>query len=113
MGIWGHGKPWSPSREPVTFGIEIELTGNPRDVDVSPSNKMDYKRAGFRKLQSALEVEKIKTRMDPVNSDGRFRKYPEDYDQWNLQQDSSIEPRDEYTASMFSPKLLNTRSYIF
>ena len=96
----------SPSREAVGFGIELELTGIPRNVDVSPSNKWDYKRAGFQNLQSRMEMLGVKTRMDPVKSNGRFYKYPEDYDQWNLQQDSSIEPRDEYAASKFSPKIL-------
>ena len=102
----------SPSREAIGFGIELELTGIPRNVDVSPRKKLDYKRAGFRKLQSAMEKRGIKTRMDPVNSDGRFYKYPEDYDQWNLQQDSSIKPIDEATASKSFPNSLKAWSYI-
>lgn len=101
------------SREAVGFGIELELTGIPRKVDVPPWKKWDYKRAGFRKLQSALEDRGVKTRMDPVNSNGRFHKYPKDYDEWNLQQDSSIELIDEFTASKFSPKMLKVRSYRF
>ena len=103
----------SPSREAVGFGIELELTGIPRNVGVSPSKKWDYKRAGFRYLQSRMENLGVKTKMDPVNSNGRFNKYPENYDQWNLQQDSSIKPIDEYAASKFSPKMLNMRSYRF
>ena len=103
----------SPSREAVGFGIELELTGTPRNVGVSPSKKWDYKRAGFRNLQSRMEKLGVKTRMDPVNSNGRFYKYPKDYYQWNLQQDSSIEPRNEYAASKFSPKILSMRSYGF
>ena len=101
----------SPSRESVFFGVELELTGTPRDVDVSPEDGMDYKRAGFSELQYALKMRGIMTEMDPVNSNGTFRKHPEDYDQWNLQQDSSIEPRDEPTASKFSRKMFNPRSY--
>ena len=94
----------SPSREAVGFGIELELTGIPRNVDVSPRKKWDYKRAAFRKLQSSMEKQGVKTRMDPINSNGRFNKYPKDYDQWNLQQDSSIKPRDKSAASEVSPK---------
>lgn len=100
----------SPSREHIGFGIELELTGIPRDVDVSPRKKWDYKRAGFRELQSAMEKRGVKTRMDPINSNGSFKKYPEDYNKWNLQQDSSIDPRDKPAASKFSSRMLNMRS---
>ena len=103
----------SPSREAVGFGIEIELSGIPRNVDVSPSDKWEYKRAGFRELQSDMNRRGVRTGMDPINSNGRFKKRPEDYDQWNLQQDSSIEPRDEFAASKFSPEMLNMASYRF
>ena len=102
-----------PSREAVGFGIELELTGIPCNTDVLPRNKHDYKRAGFRKLQSAMEKRGVKTGMDPIKSNGRFYKYPEDYEQWNLQQDSSIEPQDEYLASKVSLKMVNMRSYRF
>lgn len=101
------------SREAVGFGIELELTGIPRNVDVSPWKKWDYKRAGFRKLQSALENRGVKTKMDPVNSNGRFYKHPKDYNEWNLQQDSSIELIDESAASKFSLKMLKVRSHRF
>ncbi|KAL9068855.1 MAG: hypothetical protein Q9161_005942 [Pseudevernia consocians] len=88
----------SPSREAVCFGIELELTGIPHNVGVSPSKYLDYKRAGFRNLQSRMEKLGVKTIMDPVKSNGKFTKYPENYDQWNLQQDSSIKLGDEYAA---------------
>lgn len=94
----------SPSREAVGFGIELELTGVPHNVDVLPRDKWDFKRAGFRELQSAMEEQGIKTRMDPINSNGRFYKHPKDYQEWNLQQDSSIKLLDESAASKFSPK---------
>ena len=101
----------SPSREAIGFGIELELTGIPLDVDVSPENISDYKRAGFQQLQSGMEKRGVQTRMDPVNSNGRFYKHPDDYSQWNLQQDSSIKLIDESAASKFYPKILNMRSY--
>lgn len=103
----------SPSREAVGFGIELELTGIPRNAGVSRSMKWDYKRAGFRNLQSGMGKLGVETRMDPVKSNGRFYKYPKDYDRWNLQQDSSVKPRDEYSASKFFSKMLNMNRYRF
>ena len=89
----------SPSRECVGFGIEIELSGVPRDVDVPPKRKWDYQRAGFQALQFAMEQRSVGTRMDPVNSSGSFMKHPKDYDYWYLTQDRSIDPESKPAAS--------------
>lgn len=103
----------SPSRECVGFGIEIELSGIPRDVDVQPRKEWDYKRAGFRALKSAMESQGIGTTMDPINKNGSFMKHPETYEFWHLTQDSSIEPEDKPDASEFSLKTVSLRSYRF
>ena len=91
----------SPSREYIGFGIEIELSGIPLDTDVSANKKWDYKRAGYQALKSAMERRDIETTMDPINSNGRFRKHDGNYEMWHLTQDNSIRAEDTPDASKF------------
>ena len=99
----------SPSRERVGFGIEIELSGIPWNVDASPIRKREYKRAGFRALKSAMEERDICTTMDRVSNNGSFVKHPGDYRFWHLTQDSSSDPENKPAASEFSRLTLTTR----
>lgn len=100
----------SPSRESVGFGIEIELSGVPLNVDDdSPEDGWDYKRAGFQALKDAMGERYIPTTMDPINPNGRFMKHPGDYNFWHLTQDNSIDPKDKPAASEFSRNILTVR----
>ena len=96
----------SPSREEVGFGVELEIAALPRHISrESFSSKWGYYQQGYQDLKSAMEAYGITTLMTTFDVDGRFQKYPPNYESWFLTYDSSVAGRDE-RASEVAPEIL-------
>ncbi|KAL6719420.1 hypothetical protein ACLMJK_003660 [Lecanora helva] len=89
----------SPSREPVGFGIELELVGLPRHFERDDAeSKWKHYQSCYDALEAAMEKSGIATTSIIFDRKGRFKKYPQNYQSWYLTYDTSIVGRNKYEA---------------
>ena len=101
---------FSPRREQIGFGVELELAALPIHLTrYDDETDGEYYSRGYQSLRAAMHEYGIDSAVAQLHTSGLFTKRPDSYDHWFLTYDRSIELHNDEEAGMSSIGLLRLR----